>query len=167
MNTRIFLTLLLLGGAVAAAYFSRDILHDGGDVPRPAQAGADRRVRFVCCDNHGGYSSGIYMRVGGGKAAFDTVREAAPFLRAGDPGSAAAGLCGFLFKRFDYDGETAGTLSVDPPPETGPDGKVDWEKYGKDGDIILINVDTGRAQCCFGLMVGQEITDLKLGGRAR
>ena len=38
----------------------------------------ERRVRFVCCDDFGSYSPGVYMRVGGGQAAFDSVRQAAP-----------------------------------------------------------------------------------------
>ena len=105
------------------------------------------------------------MRVGGGKGAFDTVRKAAPFMRAGDTGSAAAGLCGFLFKQVRYDGDTGGTLSVDPPPVRGPDGSIDWKAYGGDSDIILINVDQGTARCVFGQMLGQEIHDLPLGGR--
>jgi hypothetical protein len=125
----------------------------------------ERRVRFVCCDDHGWYSSGVYMRVGGGRAAFDTVREAAPFMRADDPGSAAAGLCGFLFRRFGYQGETVGTLALEPPPQVEPDGTIDWKAYGEDGDVILINVHTGSAKCCFGSMAGHEVHDLPLGGR--
>jgi hypothetical protein len=96
--------------------------------------------------------------------AFETVREAAPFLRADDPGSAAAGLCGFLFQRYRYNGETTGTLVLEPPPQVGPDGAIDWEAYGGDGDIILINVHTGSAKCCFGSMAGHEVQNLKLGG---
>jgi hypothetical protein len=135
-----------------------------GNVPLPAAADDwERRVRFVCCDEHGGYSSGIYMRVGGGRAAFDTVRQAAPFMRAGDPTSAAAGLCGFLFKRSGYNGHTGGTLVIEPPPQPNSDGKIDWKTYG--GDVILINVDKGSAICCFGSLLGQEVRDLPLGGR--
>jgi hypothetical protein len=104
------------------------------------------------------------MRVGGGRAAFETVREAAPFMRASDPGSAAAGLCGFLFKRFGYNGQTEGTLVLDPPPQPGPDGTIDWKEYGGDGDVILINVDKGSAKCCFGSMLDQVVHDLPLGG---
>src|SRR5437879_1460455 len=86
----------------------------------------ERRVRFVCCNDQGEHSSGVYMRVGGGRSAFETVREAAPFMRRGDPDSAAAGLCGFLFKRFDYREETGGTLALLPPPR--PDDIADWNK---------------------------------------
>ncbi len=157
MNRRIFLGLLLLGGAGVVAYRRN---------PRPPANPDDveRRVRFVCCDDHGEYSPGVYMRLGGGRAAFETVREAAPFLRADDPGSAAAGLCGFLFQRFGYHGETAGTLVLEPPPQAGPDGAIDWQDYGGDGDVFLINVHTGSARCCFGSLAGQEVHHLKLGG---
>ena len=123
----------------------------------------DRRVRFICCDDHGSYSPAVYMRQGGGRQAFDTVRAAAPYLRPGDPGSAAAGLCGFLFREFQYVGDTGGTMSLDPPPEQGPDGKIDWRAYGGDGDVILINVQDGSARCCYGVISGQEIRDLPLG----
>jgi hypothetical protein len=126
---------------------------------------SDRRVRFICCDDHGSYSPAVYMRQGGGRGAFDTVREAAPFLRPGDPGSAAAGLCGFLFNDIGYGGETGGTMSLDPPPQPGPDGKIDWEAFGGDGDIILINVQSNSAKCCYGVMAGEEIRDLPLGKR--
>jgi hypothetical protein len=122
----------------------------------------DRRVYFVCCNDHGEYSSGVYMRVGGGSSAFDTVREASPFMRRGDPCSAAAGLCGFLFKKYDYQGETVGTLVLNAPPR--PDEIADWNKYGGDGDVILINVDKATAKCVAGSLVGEEIRDLPLGG---
>jgi hypothetical protein len=121
----------------------------------------ENRVYFVCCDNHGGFSPVIYMRLGGGRAAFDTVRAAAPFMRASDACSSAAGLCGFLFKRFGYKGSTEGTLSLDPPPQPRPDGTIDWTR---DGDVILINVDERTAKCCFGSMVGHEVHNLPLGG---
>jgi hypothetical protein len=159
------LRLVLPGSAAAATFLGWVVLHRrNGELPDDPDDW-ERRVRFVCCDGHGDYSPGVYMRVGGGHAAFATVREAAPFMRAGDPGSAAAGLCGFLFRRFQYDGETTGTLALDPPPEPGPDGVIDWNRYGGDGDIILINVDKGTAKCCFGSMVGQEVHNLPLGGQ--
>jgi hypothetical protein len=104
------------------------------------------------------------MRVGGGRAAFAVVRKAAPYMSASDPGSAAAGLCGFLFQDYRYRGDTAGTLVLEPPPQPGPDGTIDWEGYGGDGDVIVINVDKGTAKCCFGSMAGQEVHDLPLGG---
>src|SRR5438128_711878 len=93
MKGRTFITLVLLGGALAGTLFGWGRLRDQKDDRRIHPEDWDRRVLFVCCDDHGGYSPAVYMRVGGGRAAFDTVREAAPFMRAGDPGSAAAGLC--------------------------------------------------------------------------
>jgi hypothetical protein len=94
----------------------------------------------------------------------ETVREAAPFMRPGDPGSAAAGLLRFLFRKYHYQGDTGGTLVLEPPPRPKPDGSIDWEDYGGDGDVILINVDKGSAKCCFGSIRGQEVHDLPLGG---
>ena len=75
------------------------------------------------------------------------------------------GLCGFLFRKLGYDGDTGGTMSLDPPPQPGADGKIDWNAYGGDGDIILINVRSKSAKCCFGVMAGQEIRDLPIGER--
>jgi hypothetical protein len=164
MNRRTFLGLLVLGAAGVGALFAGKAWRPPGANPPGDPEDEDRRVRFVCCDDHGTYSPGVYMRVGGGRAAFETVREAAPFLRADDPGSAAAGLCGFLFQRFGYHGQTSGTLALEPPPQAGPQGTIDWAAYGADGDMILINVHTGSAKCCFGTMAGHEIHDLKLGG---
>lgn len=165
MNRRTFLSLALLGGAIGAALLGRELFRPANAPPQGDPDDVERRVYFVCCDEHGLYSSSVYMRVGGGRAAFDTVREAAPFLRAGDPASAAAGLCGFLFKRVGYDGDTGGTLTIEPPPQPGVDGAIDWKSYGADGDVILINVDKGSAKCCFGSMVGHEVHDLPIGGR--
>ena len=126
----------------------------------------DRRVRFICCDDYGSYSLAVYLRVGSGRRAFDTIRDAAPFIRSDDPGSAAAGLCGFLFTRLGYDSDTGGTMSLDPPLQAGPDGKIDWESFGGDGDIFLINVHTRSARCCCGVLAGQEIRDVPLVKRA-
>ncbi|HET6878836.1 MAG TPA: hypothetical protein VFI31_01625 [Pirellulales bacterium] len=165
MDRRLFLRFLLLGGAVIGALFGWKRLRFPQANPHRDTDDWERRVYFVCCDNHGQYSVAVYMRVGGGRDAFDTVREAAPFLRADDPGAAAAGLCGFLFKKAGYDGETAGTMSLEPPPEPDPDGTINWREYGSDGDVILINVHTGSAKCCHGSVAGQEIHDLQFGGR--
>ena len=102
------------------------------------------------------------MRVGGGRMAFQTVREAAPFMRAGDPGSAAAGLCGFLYKKHGYRGDTGGTLVLEDPPQPGPDKRVNWKDYHSDADVILINVDERSAKCCRGSVEGLEIENLPL-----
>jgi hypothetical protein len=167
VNRRTFIRFVLLGGAVAVAFLGWAILRGPNANPPRDSANGDIRMRFVCCNDYGEYSPGVYLRVGGGQEAFDTLREAAPFMRAGDPGSAAAGLCGFLFKQLGYDGDTAGTLALEPPPEPAPDGTIDWKQYGGDGDVILINVDQGSARCCFGSMLGQEMHDLPLGGRKK
>jgi hypothetical protein len=104
------------------------------------------------------------MRVGGGRMAFQTVRQAAPFMRPGDPGSAAAGLCAFLYRKHQYRRETGGTLVLVDPPRPGPDKKVDWNNYHSDADVILINVDKQSARCCRGSVEGLEIENLRLGG---
>jgi hypothetical protein len=85
-------------------------------------------------------------------------------MRAGGPHSAAAGLCGFLFKECGYDSATGGTLSLDPPPQARPDGTIDWKSYGGNADVIVINVYRGSAKCCSGTVLGQEVHDLPLGG---
>jgi hypothetical protein len=164
MNRQTVLILVVVVCIIAAVSAGWAIRRDrGGDAVRDPDD-SEIRVRFVCCDDHGNYSPGIYMRCGGGRWAFDTVRKASPFMRAGDPNSAAAGLCGFLFKEIGYQGETAGTLSLDPPPQPGSDGTIDWKAYGGDADVIVINVDKRSATCCFGTVAGQEVHDLPLGG---
>jgi hypothetical protein len=171
MMRRTLLRLLLFGGAGAGAFIAWRSL--GFPVPNVwiGLDDGDRRVRFICCDEYDDsrtYSPAVYLRVGGGREAFDTVRKAAPFLRPDDPGSAAAGLSGFLFNTLDYDGDTGGTMSLEPPPQPGNDGKIDWDAcdaFGGDGDIILINVRSRSAKCCYGVMAGHEIRDLPLGMR--
>ena len=164
MDRRTFLTVVLLGGAAIGVLFGWQIMHRPNADLDGDPLDVDRRVRFVCCNDRGHYSAGVYMRCGGGRAAFATVREAARFMRAGDPDSAAAGLCGFMFKRVGYDGDTVGTLALEPPPRPGPDGTIDWKEYGADGDVIVINVDRRTAKCCFGSVLGEEVHDLPLGG---
>jgi hypothetical protein len=124
----------------------------------------ERRLTFVICDDHGSFSSGIYQRIGGGRAAFDDLREAAQFMRWNDPGSSAAGLCGFLMKRGGYNLATGGMISIDSPPQPGPDGVIDWKTYAGNQDLIVINVDKGSAKCLAGQMEGEEIHGLRLGG---
>ncbi len=81
MNRRTFLSLASLGGAIGAALLGWGIYHRANAHPQGDPEDWERPVIFVCCDEYGCYSSGVYMRVGGGRAAFDTVRQAAPFLR--------------------------------------------------------------------------------------
>jgi hypothetical protein len=156
--------IFMVACAIAAATVIWAVRREPDGPPAPNLDDCDIRVRFVCCDDHAHYSPAVYMRCGGGRWAFDTVRRAAPFMRAGDPDSAAAGLCGFLFKEIGYRGDTVGTLSLDPPPQPEPDGTIDWKKYGGDCEVFLINVDRGTARCCFGTLVGEEVRDLPLGG---
>lgn len=164
MDRRSFLTRALPLGAGAALFGWLIVRRNDKDIPRQREEDWEKRVVFVCCDDHGAFSPGVYMRVGGGRAAFEIVREAAPYMRAGDPGSAAAGLSGFLFKKYQYDGETGGTLALEPGPEPQPDGTIDWKKYCSDCDVIVINVDQASAKCCAGSVAGQEIHNLRLGG---
>ena len=166
--TRRTLLWFLLGGAGGSAVIGWRNLGNPDPNSGNDSEDWDRRVRFICCDDYEDYKSyspAVYLRVGGGQGAFDTVRKAAPFLRPEDAGSSAAGLCGFVFNELRYDGDTGGTMSLDSPPQPGADGKIDWDAFGGDGDIILINVRARSARCCFGVMAGQEIRDLPLGKR--
>jgi hypothetical protein len=164
MNREKALALSLIGGLIAVAVVVWAVRREPNAPLAPDPDDPDIRVRFVCCDDHGNYSPAVYSRCGGGRWAFDTVRKASPYMRANDPGSAAAGLCGYLFKEVGYSGDTVGTLSLEAPPQPGPDGTIDWKNFGGDSDVILINVDKGTARCCFGTVVGQEVHDLPLGG---
>jgi hypothetical protein len=124
------------------------------------------RVVFVCCDDQGNFSPGIYLHgaAGGGRAALGMVREAAPYMRDLDVGDAAAGLCGFTFKSVGDDAASAGVLSLYDAPKPKADGSVAWGEYvGRDTNVILVNVVTGLASCPFGDAVGQEIRGLKFG----
>lgn len=125
----------------------------------------DRDV-FVCCDDRGNYSPGVYQHggAGGGRSALDMVRQAAPYMRDLDPGDAAAGLCGFLFKNLGDDAASSGVLSLYAPPNPKGDNSVAWSGYvGQDTNVILINVVTGVASCPHGDAFGQEIRGLKFG----
>jgi hypothetical protein len=121
----------------------------------------DRRLTYVCCDDSGSCTCGIYLRIGGGREAFDVAREAAPFMRWNDPGASAAGLCAFLIKRGGHELATGGMISIDPPP---PARAVDWKQFAGNQDVIVINVDQGSAKCLAGKMEGHEIRGLQLGG---
>jgi hypothetical protein len=170
MNRRTGLLWLPIALVLTAVAIGWAVRRDrgGGAHMREQPARADDvniRAIFVCCDDHGYYSPGVYVCCGGGRSALDTVQRAAPFMRAEDPGSAAAGLCGFVFRDLRYQGDTGGTMTLEPPPQPGPDGAVDWKAYGGLADVILINVDTGTARCCLGTILGEEVRNLRLGGR--
>jgi hypothetical protein len=163
MDRRGFFRILGVGLAFVFGWL---ILSKRGQMPSEPQQRNDweRRLTFVCCDDLGSYSSGIYVRCGGGRHAFDDVRAAAPFMRWNDPGSSAAGLYAFLVKRFGFDAPTGGTISIDSPPEREADGSVDWKGFAGNQDLIVINVDEGSAKCVAGQMEGMEINGLQLGG---
>jgi hypothetical protein len=158
------LTVFLVGSVIVVATAVWALRHETNRPVARNPDDPDIRVRLVCCGNHGNYSPAVYSRCGGGRWAFETVRKASPYMRAEDPDSAAAGLCGYLFKEVGYSGDTAGTLALEPPPQPEPDGTIDWKKFGGDDDVVLINVDEGTAKGCFGTVVGQEVRDLPLGG---
>lgn len=108
------------------------------------------RVLFVCYTGHGDYSPGVYLHgaAGGGPACMDLVRDAARCMRSSEVGDAAAGLCGFLFKRLGDDVAAGGGLSLYDAPKPGADGKINWQAYcGWNVDLILIDVDRGIAEC--------------------
>lgn len=108
------------------------------------------RVLFVCTSDAGDYSPGVYLHgaAGGGPAALDLVRQAAPCMRDREVGDAAAGLCGYLFKQCGDDVAAGGGLSLYDAPKPGPGGAVDWQAYCFwNVDLVLINVDRGTAEC--------------------
>lgn len=108
------------------------------------------RVVFVCCNDAGDYSPGVYLHGadGGGPAALDLVGQAAPCMRDREVGDAAAGLCGYLFKQLGDDVVAGGGLSLYDSPKPGTNKIVDWQAYcGWNVDLILINVDRGTAEC--------------------
>jgi hypothetical protein len=138
---------LLVGGAVAGGlvllwrWIRRNPFSGGGMFDR---------VVFVCCNDAGYYSPGVYLHGadGGGPAALDLVKQAAPYMRDGEVGDAAAGLCGCLFKECGDDVAAGGGLSLYDAPRPGPGGAVDWQAYCSwNVDLVLINVDQGTAEC--------------------
>ena len=107
------------------------------------------RVCFVCCNDHGQYSPGVYLHGsdGGGPACLDFASEAAHCMRAGEACDSAAGLCGFLFTQLGPSVTSGGGLSLYDAPKPSPDGSVDWQYCGWNVDLILINVDRQSAEC--------------------
>ena len=134
------------------------------------------RVLLVCCDTHGQFSPGVYWHgpTGGGPACLEAVRGAAPFMRFGEVGDSAAGLCGYLFGLLGNDVASGGGLSLLDAPRPRPDGTVDWQAYcAWNVDLILINVDRGTAECYVGeedakapsKSLVRQFTGLRFGGR--
>jgi hypothetical protein len=108
------------------------------------------RVLFVCCTEDGDYSPGVYLHgaAGGGPACLDLLHDAERCMRTSEVGDAAAGLCGFLFKRLGDDVAAGGGLSLYDAPKPGANGQIDWQAYcGWNVDLILIDVNRGTAEC--------------------
>jgi hypothetical protein len=105
------------------------------------------RVVFVCVNNYGDYSPGVYLQGTGGDDGITVVPQAAPFMRTPETGDAAAGLCGYLFKQLGDDVARDGGISLYDAPKPGADGKVDWQSYcAPNVDLVLIHVDKGTAE---------------------
>ena len=115
-----------------------------GGMPPPTRF--DKAI-FVCVDNTGMFSPGVYLGGTGGQNALSVVPQAARYMRTPEVDDAAAGLCGYLYKQIGDDVAANGCLSVYDPPKPGPNGKVDWQSYcGPDTDLILIHVEQGTVE---------------------
>jgi hypothetical protein len=114
------------------------------------------RVVFVCHENGEAWSPGIYLHLGG-ERAFDLLRGAAPRMCMYDSGSAAAQLCAYLCEHAkDVHG-----VDLWPPPETGADGKIDWEAYSPgDWGVVTVDVLDARADGRAGALAGQVALNL-------
>jgi hypothetical protein len=133
------------------------------------------RVVFVCCDDHGDYSPGVYLHGpdGGGPACLSLAAEAAHCMRAGEVSDSAAGLCGYLFTQLGAGVTSGGGLSLWDAPNAAASKTIDWQAYcAWNVDLILINVDRRSAECFVSpqdpnspnkLLVGR-LEDLKFGG---
>lgn len=171
MHRRHFLR--AIGGLIAVCLAVLGLRRGKG--PRMNADSPFDRVVFVCCNDHGDYSPGVYVHgpSGGGPACLEDARRAAHGMRAGEPDGSAAGLCGFLFTEIGPEGTSGGELSLWDSPRPGPGGSVDWQAYcGWNVDLILINVDRRSAECFVSpqdpkspskSLVGR-LDDLKFGG---
>jgi hypothetical protein len=105
------------------------------------------RVVFVCVNNSGDYSPGVYLQGTGGEDGMQIIPQAAPYMRTPEAGDAAAGLCGYLFKQIGDDAARGGGLSLYDSPKPRPDGTVDWQTYcGVNVDLVLVQVEKGTAE---------------------
>ena len=105
------------------------------------------RVIFVCTNNGGDYSPGVYLQGTGGAEGLAVVPEAAPYMRTPEVGDAAAGLCGHLFRSIGDGAARDGGLSLYDEPKPQADGTVDWQTYcGANVDLVLIHVENGTAE---------------------
>ncbi|HZZ43726.1 MAG TPA: hypothetical protein VFE58_12375 [Tepidisphaeraceae bacterium] len=148
MNRRGF----VIGGAFVAAALVAGWLgiRRGAPVVSLRQSTGENmfdRVIFVCVNNNGDYSPGVYLQGTGGADGLQLIPQAAPFMRTPETGDAAAGLCGFLFKKIGDGAARDGGLSLYDAPKVGPDGKIDWQAYcAPNVDLILIHVEQGTAE---------------------
>lgn len=83
------------------------------------------------------YSPAVYVHWHGGQIR-EWLEEAAPQLRKGDPGYAAARFCGFCHQKIP------GLLSLGLFNGPSP-GKEDWPEYSHgDEGVFLVDVDSGE-----------------------
>ena len=133
------------------------------------------RVVFVCSNDHGEYSPGIYLHGadGGGPACLSLAAEAAHCMRAGEVSDSAAGLCGYLFMQLGAEVTSGGGLSLWDAPKPGASQVVDWQAYcAWNVDLILVNVDRRSVECYVGPVDSKapnkslvsRLDDLKFGG---
>ena len=162
-----------LGGSIVIGCGWLGILRIGTN-QMPARSPFDRVV-FVCTNDHGDYSPGIYLHGpdGGGLACLKCAAEAAQSMRLNEVSDSAAGLCGFLFTKFGETGPGAGGLSLWDSPKPDASGAVDWQQYcAWNVDLVLINVDRRSAECYVSQSNDQSrakslvsrLDDLKFGG---
>jgi hypothetical protein len=165
------LIFVVLGSVAALLLWSR---LPRETIQEPEDESLFDRVVFVCCDDHGNYSPGIYWHgaTGGGPACLPEVKKAARYMRAGDPQCSAAAFCGYSFKVLGDDIATGGGVALCDAPKPGTDGSVDWQAYCSwNVDLILINVNRGTAQCYVSpedpkaprKQLVRRLTDLKFG----
>lgn len=171
MHRRYFLR--ILGGLLAIGLAAVGLRRTKG--PRSHVSSQFDRVVFVCCNDHGDFSPGIYLHGpdGGGPACLSIAAEAAHCMRGGEVGDSAAGLCGYLFTQLGTSVTSEGGLTLWDAPKAAAFKTVDWQAYcAWNVDLILINVDRRFAECFVSpqdpkspskSLVGR-LDDLKFGG---
>jgi hypothetical protein len=96
------------------------------------------RVVVTFTDDGTSFTSGVYMHWAGAEAP-EMIRKAAPRMRRGDAGYAAARFCG------ECHAALAGNLGLGLlPPPVVHDAGVDWTDYSHgDAGVYIVNVQTG------------------------